>query len=63
MTSRTLAHIETVTQMVAGTALAQIVLAAFCIEFDRALALNAVMFAVSYVRTYAIRRAFAAWRM
>jgi hypothetical protein len=48
--------------MVAGTALAQIVLAAFGVEFDRAIALNGVMFGVSYARTYAIRRAFATWR-
>ena len=62
MTSRAWTHAETVAQMVAGTVLAQIVLAAFGVEFDRALALNGCMFAVSYVRTYAIRRAFATWR-
>ena len=48
------------TQMVVGLILAQSVLWAFGLPFDHSLAIGATMFVVSYVRSYAIRRAFAA---
>jgi hypothetical protein len=60
MTPAQWAHAETLAQMLIGTLLAQSILALFGVPLHEALALNAVMFGVSYLRTYAIRRAFAA---
>jgi hypothetical protein len=52
------AHYETWAQMVVGTCLAQIVLWSFGVPLGHALSINAVMFFVSYIKTYAIRRMF-----
>ena len=55
-------HMETCAQMVAGTVLAQGVLWGFGVPLRHALGINAVMFVVSYIRTYLIRRMFHAAR-
>ena len=55
-------HAEAACQMITGTVLAQGVLWCFDVPLGDALWINAVMFCVSYIRTYAIRRAFHAAR-
>lgn len=52
------AHLETSSQMVIGTVLAQVVLRGFGVALTDAIAINVVMFFVSYTRTYIIRRVF-----
>jgi hypothetical protein len=44
--------------MVIGTVLAQVVLRGFGVALTDAIAINVVMFFVSYTRTYIIRRVF-----
>jgi hypothetical protein len=58
MTESSWAHIETSAQMVAGCILAQVVLWGFGVSLKDAIAINVVMFFVSYARTYVIRRVF-----
>jgi hypothetical protein len=52
------AHAEAIAQNVIGCILAQFVLFCFGVPIGTALGLNIVMFAVSYARTYVIRRVF-----
>lgn len=58
MSSRTWSHLETWCQMIVGTLLAQLILWLFGVPLLTAINLNIVMFIVSYVRTYTIRRIF-----
>lgn len=50
--------IESLTQMVIGTALAQIVLALYGVTLEKAIALNLTMIVVSTIRQYVVRRTF-----
>ena len=62
MTANRWAHAEAFAQVAIGAVLAQIVLWLFGVHLAEAIALNCVMLAVSYVRSYAIRRAFSKWK-
>lgn len=58
MTLRQWSHLETISQMVVGMVLAQIVLFLFGIPLGEAVWFGVVMLMVSYIRTYLIRRSF-----
>jgi hypothetical protein len=58
MNKRWLCHGEALANTVTGIAIAQGFLWLFGVAFNEALALNAVMFTVSYVRSYIIRMLF-----
>jgi hypothetical protein len=59
MTHVRLVHAEACANAAAGLALAQAVLWAFGMPVEKAIALNAVMLAVSYVRAFVLRLVFA----
>ena len=58
MNERRWAHCETWAQMIVGAVLNQLVLWWFNIPFSTALTIFSIMFVVSYIRTYTIRRIF-----
>lgn len=62
MTQSKLAHIEAAVNTLAGLAIAQLLLALWGMRFTEAAGLNGAFLAVSYIRMYAIRRVFSAWR-
>ena len=58
MTSRQLAHIEAAANTIIGSLIGQIALWAYGLPLMHALSLNATLIALSYVRSYVIRRLF-----
>ena len=62
VTANRWAHAEAFAQVAIGAVLAQIVLWLFGVHLAEAVALNGVMLGVSYLRSYAIRRAFSKWK-